>query len=172
MILTRKAENYALTNSQADDYLHLPAIVEAAESSANAAKEAAVRIRKYLSNPARSQGSAQYNAIMLIRILSENPGHTFTRNLDSKFVNTIKQLLREGRDMAAQAMLREMLDSFESQKSLDEDLAGLINMWKTEKKRASKYAPPVSDDCQFIDYGLTTEAPVATPAHAAIGLSP
>jgi hypothetical protein len=127
-----------------DDFLHLPAIVEAAESSANAAKDAAVRIRKYLSNPAKSQGPAQYNAIMLTRILSENPGHTFTRNFDAKFVNTIKDLLREGRDMAAQAMLRETLDMFESQKPLDTDLSGLINMWKKEKKRASKYARPVS----------------------------
>lgn len=122
----------------------MPAIVEAAESSANAAKDAAARIRKYLSNPAKSQGPAQYNAIMLTRILSENPGHTFTRNFDAKFVNTIKDLLREGRDMAAQAMLRETLDMFESQKPLDTDLSGLINMWKKEKKRASKYARPVS----------------------------
>ncbi|KAI7974289.1 hypothetical protein EIK77_008472 [Talaromyces pinophilus] len=118
-----------------NDYLHLPAIVEAAESSANAAKEAAVRIRKYLSNPSKAQGSVQYNAIMLIRILSENPGHTFTRNFDTKFVGTVKELLREGRDMSAQQMLREVLEMFETQKSWDEDLAGLIAMWKKEKEK-------------------------------------
>ncbi|CRG89406.1 hypothetical protein PISL3812_06442 [Talaromyces islandicus] len=123
----------------ANDYLHLPAIVEAAESSATAAKEAAVRIRKYLSTPSKSNGSAQYNAVMLIRILAENPGHTFTRNIDAKFVSTVKDLLREGRDMSAQHMLRETLDQFETQNSWDEDLAGLLAMWKKEKARAAKY---------------------------------
>lgn len=133
---------YAVRKS--NDYLHLPAIVEAAESSANAAKEAAVQIRKNLSRPAKVQGGVQYNSLMLIRILSENPGHTFTRNFDAKFVSTIKDLLREGRDMPAQQMLRETLDSFETQKSWDEDLAGLIAMWKKEKERASKYTRSVS----------------------------
>jgi hypothetical protein len=126
-------------HKQANDYLHLPAIVEAAESSATAAKEAAVRIRKYLSTPSKPNGSAQYNAVMLIRILAENPGHTFTRNIDAKFVSTVKDLLREGRDMAAQHMLRETLDLFETQNSWDEDLAGLLAMWKKEKARAAKY---------------------------------
>ncbi|KAH8698999.1 hypothetical protein BGW36DRAFT_153505 [Talaromyces proteolyticus] len=130
--------------NSANDYLHLPAIVEAAESSATAAKEAATRIRKYLSSPSKPQGAAQYNAIMLIRILAENPGHTFTRNIDAKFVSTVKDLLREGRDMSTQQMLREMLNLFESQKSWDEDLAALLAMWKKEKTRAAKYGPPAN----------------------------
>ncbi|KAL1963549.1 hypothetical protein VTN77DRAFT_7994 [Rasamsonia byssochlamydoides] len=134
-------------NGVADDYLHLPAIVEAAESSPNAAKEAALRIRKYISNPSKPQGFAQYNAIMLIRILSENPGDTFTRNINYKFVTTVKELLREGRDMSAQQLLREMLDTFEAQRSWDENLALLIGMWKKEKERIAKYSrvpPPPS----------------------------
>jgi hypothetical protein len=76
---------------------------------------------------------------MLIRILSENPGHTFTRNIDAKFVSTVRDLLREGRDMSAQHMLRETLDQFEAQNSWDEDLAGLLAMWKKEKARAAKH---------------------------------
>lgn len=35
---------------------------------------------------------------MLMRILADNPGATFTRNFDQKFVDTVKKLLREGRD--------------------------------------------------------------------------
>ncbi|RAO66300.1 uncharacterized protein BHQ10_002312 [Talaromyces amestolkiae] len=134
-----------------NDYLHLPAIVEAAESSANAAKEAAGRIRKYLSSPSKAQGNVQYNSIMLIRILSENPGHTFTRNFDTKFVTTVKELLREGRDMSAQQMLRETLEMFETQKSWDEDLAGLIAMWKKEKVKIGKYtrSPPPPGQAPF-----------------------
>lgn len=125
---------------QGDEYLHLPAIVEAAESSPNAAKEAALRIRKFLSNPATSQPSVQYNAVMLVRILSDNPGHTFTRNMDVKFVNTVKDLLREGRDMGVQQILRETLDVFEAQRSWDEDLKLLLQMWTKEKERCAKAA--------------------------------
>jgi hypothetical protein len=48
---------------------------------------------------------------MLIRILADNPGKTFTRNLDAKFVVTVKELLRDGRDMSVQQILRETLDT-------------------------------------------------------------
>ncbi|KAL1982425.1 hypothetical protein VTN96DRAFT_1330 [Rasamsonia emersonii] len=125
-------------NGAAEDYVHLPAIVEAAESSPDAAREAALRIRRYLASPSKPRGLAQYNAIMLIRILATNPGPTFTRNLDDKFVATVKQLLRDGRDMAALQILRETLDSFEKHKSADEGLAPLIAMWKKEKERIAK----------------------------------
>lgn len=124
--------------------MHLPAIVEAAESSPNAAKEAAHRIRKYLSNPSKPQGFAQYNAVMLIRILADNPGETFTRNFDAKFVSTIKTFLRDGRDMSSQHLLRETLDVFESQKSWDENLAELLALWKKEKKRVGSLLNGVS----------------------------
>jgi len=124
--------------NQGDDYLHLPAIVETAESSPNAAREAALRIRKYLSNPTKSQGYVQYNAIMLIRILSDNPGHTFTRNIDSKFIATVKELLREGRDASVYHILREVLTTFETQRPWDEGLVPLIAMWKQEKKQEKK----------------------------------
>ncbi|KAL1999253.1 hypothetical protein VTN02DRAFT_4817 [Thermoascus thermophilus] len=127
-------------NYVGDEYLHLPAIVEAAESSPNAAKEAALRIRKLLSNPATGQPSVQYNAVMLVRILSDNPGHTFTRNVDVKFVNTVRDLLREGRDTGVQQILRETLDVFEAQRSWDEDLKPLLQMWTKEKERYAKAA--------------------------------
>ncbi|KAL2006433.1 hypothetical protein VTN00DRAFT_9101 [Thermoascus crustaceus] len=120
-------------NHVGDEYLHLPAIVEAAESSPNAAKEAALCIRKFLSYPATAQPGVQYNAVMLIRILSDNPGHTFTRNIDVKFVSTVKDLLREGRDMGVQQILRETLDIFEAHRSWDEDLKLLLQMWTKER---------------------------------------
>lgn len=135
---------------QTDDYVHLPAIVEAAESSPDAAREAALRIRRYLANPSKPRGLAQYNAIMLIRILAENPGPTFTRNLDDKFVVTVKQLLRDGRDKEALQILRETLDSFEARKSADEGLAPLIAMWKKEKERVAKAYRRVSFSRSFI----------------------
>ncbi len=85
----------------------------------------------------------QYNAIMLVRILADNPGKSFTKNLDAKFVATVKELLRDGRDMSVQQILRETLESFETQKSSDETLAPLIEMWKREKQRLEKMGGPV-----------------------------
>ncbi|BCR86588.1 VHS and GAT domain-containing protein [Aspergillus chevalieri] len=126
------------TSSQGTDYVHLPAIVESAESSPNAAKEAAHRIRKILSDPVKTPGHMQYNAIMLIRILIDNPGHTFARNLDAKFTSTVKDLLRQGRDMNVQQFLRETLEFMDTQRSWDEDLAALVAMWKKEKERYNK----------------------------------
>ena len=95
----------------------------------------------------------QYNAIMLVRILADNPGATFTRNIDSKFVSTVKELLRDGRDMSVQQILRETLDTFELQKSEDETVAPLIAMWKSEKAKWAKKSGNdissglVSNDC-------------------------
>ncbi|RHZ62312.1 VHS and GAT domain-containing protein [Aspergillus thermomutatus] len=125
-------------NRQGTEFVHLPAIVENAESSPNAAREAAQRLRKYLSDPASTPAYIQYNAIMLMRILIDNPGHTFTRNIDAKFVATIKDLLRDGWDLNVQHFLRETLGAIESQRQWDEDLAPLMHMWKKEKGKLSR----------------------------------
>ena len=113
-------------------------IVEAAESSPAAATEASVRIRKFLAKENNQRAYVQYNAIMLVRILADNPGKSFTRNIDQKFVSTVKELLREGKDMSVQQILRETLDSFETNKANDETLAGLRDMWIREKAKITK----------------------------------
>lgn len=74
----------------------------------------------------------------MIRILIDNPGHTFARNLDAKFTSTVKDLLRQGRDMNVQQFLRETLEFMDTQRSWDEDLAALVAMWKKEKERYNK----------------------------------
>ena len=81
--------------------------------------------------------SFQYNAIMLIRILADNPGPTFTRNLDDKFVKTVKDVLKT-HDPSVHQMMMETLETFEATKEYDEGLAPLIAMWKHEKKDAHK----------------------------------
>jgi hypothetical protein len=73
---------------------------------------------------------------MLIRILSDNPGPTFTRNLDKKFTDVTKELLRNGRDPNVRQMLMETLDTFENTKGYDEGLGTIIEMWKKEKEKA------------------------------------
>ncbi|KAJ5693848.1 hypothetical protein N7536_004260 [Penicillium majusculum] len=129
--------NGSSRDAQGNEFVHLPKIVEAAESSPNAAKEAALRIRKYLSDPAGNTNQTQYNAIMLMRILVDNPGHTFTRNFDAKFVTTVKELLRTGRDWHVQSYLRQYLDTLEQQRAWDDDLKLLLQMWAKEKTKAS-----------------------------------
>jgi len=135
------ADSYFL---QGNEYLHLPAIVESAESSPAAAKAAANKIRKCISKENGSRAYMQYNAIMLTRILTDNPGKTFTRNFDTRFVITVKELLRDGHDMSVQQILRETLDSFETDKSADETLEPLLDMWKKEKAKVDKSLQPTN----------------------------
>ncbi|KAJ5161761.1 hypothetical protein N7492_007153 [Penicillium capsulatum] len=124
--------------TQGNEYVHLPRIVETAESSPAAAKEAAYRIRKYLVVPSTIPSQAQYNAVMLMRILADNPGHTFTRNFDAKFVATIKDLLRYGRDWHVQHYLRQYLNHLEVNRPEDEDLQLLLQMWAKEKVKGNR----------------------------------
>jgi len=131
---------------QGEEVLHLPTIVEAAESSPAAAKECAQVIRKFLSKDNFSRPHVQYNGIMLVRILSDNPGPTFTRNLDKKFADTVKDLLRMGRDPSVKQILIETLDNFQKEKKHDENLAFLIQMWEKEQAKMEKaYGQKVKD---------------------------
>ncbi|KAM0209740.1 hypothetical protein ACHAPQ_001484 [Fusarium lateritium] len=123
-------------NSVEDEVLFLPPIVDAAESSPAAAAECARLIRKYLSKEYFSRPSWQYNAIMLLRILTDNPGSTFTRNLDQKFVDTVRGLLKALRDPNVRQILMETLDDFQHTKAYDENLTLLITMWQGEKEEA------------------------------------
>lgn len=75
---------------------------------------------------------------MLIRILADNPGRTFTRNIDEKFVTTVKDLLRNGRDPSVKQILMETLDTFQRLKADDEGLTLLNEMWKKEHERMVK----------------------------------
>lgn len=71
---------------------------------------------------------------MLTRILTDNPAHIFTQNFDAKFVATVKELLREGRDTNVQQIMRETLDYFEAEKLPGNDtLNPIIEMWRKEK---------------------------------------
>ena len=135
---TPRATTQLIILAQGEEVLHLPIIVESAESSPSAAREAANVIRKFLSKDNFQRAYVQYNAIMLVRILADNPGKTFTRNLDSKFVITTKELLRDGRDMSVQQILRETLDAFQTQKPDDETLKPLMTMWQNEKVKVAK----------------------------------
>ncbi|KAF2104106.1 hypothetical protein NA57DRAFT_70319 [Rhizodiscina lignyota] len=116
-----------------DEVLHLPVIVESAESSPAAAAAAAYQIRKFLSKDNYGKPHVQYNAIMLIRILADNPGPSFTKNMDTKFSNTMKQLLRECKDQSVQQITRETLSALYQEKGYDTNLNTLFQMWTKEQ---------------------------------------
>jgi hypothetical protein len=75
---------------------------------------------------------------MLLRILTDNPGKTFTRNMDTKFVQTVKELLRFGMDLNVKQLLIETLQSFSREKTEDETLAPLLEMWKKYQEKMIK----------------------------------
>jgi hypothetical protein len=75
---------------------------------------------------------------MVMRILADNPGHTFTRNFDTKFVTTIKELLRYGRDWHVQHYLRQYLNTLEGTRLGDQDLQELLQMWDKEKTKGDR----------------------------------
>ncbi|CAK7204277.1 hypothetical protein SEUCBS139899_007032 [Sporothrix eucalyptigena] len=114
----------------------LPSIVEAAESSPQAAAECARYIRKFMYKDYWSRPNFVYNAIMLMRILVENPGLTFTRNMDKKFVDTVRDLLRGCQHAHIVHFLIETLQDFESKGAVDEGIGRLVEMWQKEKAKS------------------------------------
>ena len=113
--------------------LHLPTIVEAAVASPGAAAAAAAQIRKFLSKENYARPHVQYNAVMVIRILADNPGQSFTKNLDKNFSDTVKHLLRHGQDPSVMQILRETLDALDREKAYDTNLNTLFLMWRKER---------------------------------------
>ncbi|KAI8932675.1 hypothetical protein NX059_010169 [Plenodomus lindquistii] len=70
---------------------------------------------------------------MLIRILADNPGPSFTKNLDKHFADTVKHLLRNANDPSVLQIVKETLDSMERDKAYDTNLNTLFAMWRKEK---------------------------------------
>ncbi|EPE04606.1 gat domain-containing protein [Ophiostoma piceae UAMH 11346] len=127
----------------------LPSIVEAAESSPQAATECARYIRKFMHRDYWARPNYVYNAIMLMRILVENPGLTFTRNMDKKFVDAVKDVLRGCEHAHVVHFLIEAMQELESKNAADEGIGRMIEMWRKEKtKSKSIYAQPPSQQVQ------------------------
>jgi len=109
------------------------------ESSPAAAKEAIVTLRKQMDTKNGLKPYRQYNALMLLRILADNPGPIFTRNIDKAFVTTLKSLWRDGRDQSVRQLLQETLEHFEVAKATDPGLEPVREFWKKEKEQIRKY---------------------------------
>ncbi|KAI9832307.1 MAG: hypothetical protein M1826_001993 [Phylliscum demangeonii] len=144
MLQTRFCESGGGPNSSGDEVLHLPGLVDAAESSPTAAREASVQIRRYLSRENFHRPHVQYNAIMLVRILSDNPGLTFTRNLDVKFAAVYKDVLRSSKDPGVQQLARETVEVLVTEKAADPGMVPLREMWTKEKEKETRSQVTVS----------------------------
>ena len=127
----------------------LPSIVEAAESSPQAATECARYIRKFMHRDYWARPNFVYNAIMLMRILVENPGMTFTRNMDKKFVDAVRDVLRGCEHAHVVHFLVEALQELEAKSAADEGIGRMVEMWRKEKaKSKSAYGPAPSQQAQ------------------------
>ncbi|RPB23202.1 hypothetical protein L211DRAFT_787139, partial [Terfezia boudieri ATCC MYA-4762] len=124
---------------QGEEVLYLPTIVDSAECSPTAAAESAKIIKKYLDMKYHAEPQLQYNAVMLLRILADNPGSTFTRNLDERFAEKVKELLKQGRDPGVRQLLVETLEHFDANKRDDEGLQYLMAVWHKQKLIIERY---------------------------------
>lgn len=96
---------------------------------------------------------------MLLRILTDNPARAFTQNFDAKFVSTVKELIRDGKDASVQQILRETLDHFEAEKAPSNDTLGpLVEMWKKEKGKKNTIRQSVGwGSLEAVDAGQHTD---------------
>ena len=117
--------------------LYLPKIVEAVEASPVAAGSAAKQIRKTLHRDQWPASYKQYHAMMLFRILIDNPGscRNLARSIDPKFKDVCQELLRGHRDPSVQQITRETLDHFAQEKADVVELKPLIDLWLKEESR-------------------------------------
>ncbi|KAG0637037.1 hypothetical protein HOY80DRAFT_303314 [Tuber brumale] len=142
------------SQNSGEEVLYLPTIVDLAESSPTAARAAAHTIRKYLETKKNNslRPHTQCNAIMLTRILSDNPSCAFTRNLaEAKFIAAVKELLKHGREPSVRQKLVETLEHFDGRVTAGvgveveghgdeevEGLKGLVEVWAKEKRNMAK----------------------------------
>ena len=124
-------------NAGGSEITHLPTIVEGAESSPAVAGAAACKIRKLLVD-GYSKPYIQYNCLMLMRILVDNPGPQFTQHVDAKFIIAIRSCLQSQRDPSVQQILRETLYYFAANKAQDTNLTPLLSMWQQEQATNSQ----------------------------------
>ena len=73
---------------------------------------------------------------MLIRILVDNPGQTFTRNLGRKFADAVKELLRSTKNESVRTAMMDLLDHFERNMGWDEGLAPAVETWRKEREKS------------------------------------
>jgi len=72
----------------------------------------------------------------------DHPGKTFTKNLDQRFADKVKDLFKNGRDPGVMQLLAETLDYFDTTKGEDEELQYLRAVWQKQKASSAKYQTP------------------------------
>jgi GAT domain len=99
-----------------------------------------------------------------MRILADNPGPTFTRSIDSKFVSTVKEVLRNCRDPSVQQILRETLMTMYREKAYDTNLTNLFAMWQKESGIVGTNPGPVPPNVNVLPGPMPTYNGTASSA--------
>lgn len=123
---------------------------------------AAYQIRKFFGKEHFSYPYRQYNALMLFRILVDNPGPTFTQNIDDKFVERVRDIMRHSQNPSVQQLVRETLIAFNNEKGNEQNLQLLLNMWKKETKSTNGAAWNSAQFSRFPNAASTAFQPAAT----------
>lgn len=97
---------------------------------------------------------------MLMRILADNPGPSFTKHMNTSFVTLVRDLLKRQRDPSVQQIMRETLDAWEIEKARDSNLMLILDMWKNAKQSAPRHHVPENRTMQTGQYQVeSTQLP-------------
>ncbi|KAK9484857.1 hypothetical protein V1527DRAFT_468831 [Lipomyces starkeyi] len=119
--------------AQTDDVAQLPVIVECAQATPLAAKEAIKAVRKRLDPKHASSTVSQYNAIMVLRILVDANSQTILNQIgeDDKLAPVVKDVLKRSRDPSVRELLATTLEHFAFEKPSAAELAELNKVYAT-----------------------------------------
>ncbi|KAK9319573.1 hypothetical protein V1517DRAFT_332110 [Lipomyces orientalis] len=119
--------------AQTDDVAQLPVIVECAQATPLAAKEAVKAVRKRLDPKHASSAVSQYNAIMVLRILVDANSETILGQIgaDDKLATVVKDILKRSRDPSVRELLATTLEHFAFEKP---NVAELVELNKVYLK--------------------------------------
>ncbi|KAK9241547.1 hypothetical protein V1506DRAFT_550407 [Lipomyces tetrasporus] len=117
--------------AQTDDVAQLPVIVECAQATPLAAKEAVKAVRKRLDPKHASSTVSQYNAIMVLRILVDANSEIILGQIgeDDKLATVVKDILKRTRDPSVRELLATTLEHFALEKPNVAELSELNKVY-------------------------------------------
>ncbi|KAK9241417.1 hypothetical protein V1525DRAFT_393092 [Lipomyces kononenkoae] len=122
-----------------DNVAQLPVIVECAQATQLAAKEAVKAVRKRLDPKHASSTVSQYNAIMVLRILVDADSPTILNQIgdDDKLAPVVTDVLKRSRDPSVRELLATTLEHFVFEKPNATELKELNNVYAKYVARGS-----------------------------------
>ncbi|KAK9464778.1 hypothetical protein V1512DRAFT_255068 [Lipomyces arxii] len=115
-----------------DDVTQLPVIVECAQATANAAREAVRATRKQLDPKRGGSSASQCRAVMVLRILVDAGSDNVLAQVeeDEKLVSVVRSVMRQTGDLSLRQMMIDALAHFADKKELKR-LKGVNDEYKS-----------------------------------------